>query len=473
MYSALILLGAANLALLLLCLSVRHPKLRSAFGKILAVTLLLVGTSRLFFSDSFIYVINGGWFEDTYYETQDVLQLVLRWGLSLATTVLPMAVFCDSRFFKNLAASVVLPFSVASVFFYDDFMAYFLQPNVHGYTVDPLIRHILFTAELVLAISLPLFICIGERRFFRFGSFREFRKFIIGTPFAVLAMMPVYAPQVIFGYDLNKPDWFSVFHLLWLSGLLIVTLALYYLFRFRTYKERYHLLLFLTLVLFYHYHSMYLMGVTLSRLPFQLCNIATYFYLFAAVFGSKKMFHFCFLANMVGTIFAILLPTFSFGNLGFWNVHFLLQHTFVLIVPAVGMGLRIFPRVTLKSFIPYFVGFTSYFLFVFVLGTILNGDSEEIIVNYFYMFDHKLAFSYFPFLTFTAKYSFTVGSFTVYPLVVSIVYLGFSFLVFLFYLAVRLFYKLEDDHLALRRSGIELHEKLFRKPSRRPKHFID
>jgi uncharacterized membrane protein YwaF len=217
------------------------------------------------------------------------------------------------------------------------------------------------------------------------------------------------------------------------------------------------------------------MGFTIKRLPVQLCNIASYFYLIAIPFRLKKMFHFCFLANIVGALIAILLPDFATGNFGFWTVHYVFEHTLVVAVPALAMGLRIFPRLEKKSLFYTFVGFTAYFLFVFTIGTILNGHTDKIgyKVNYFYMFDLNMAFEYFPFLTFTGQYHYEFGRYEIYPLVISAVYLGFTLLWVLFYLLVKKLYELEDDRLNLRLSSITLYEELTGKQSRRPKYFID
>ena len=220
---------------------------------------------------------------------------------------------------------------------------------------------------------------------------------------------------------------------------------------------------------------MYLMGVTIKRLPFQLCNIASYFYLIAMVFNLGKMFHFCFIVNVAGTILAIVAPTFSVGDTSFWTMHYIIEHSLVLIVPSLVMGLRIYPRVTTKSLKYAAIGFTCYFLFAFLLGTILNGYSVETgeKVNYFYMFDLELAFDYFPFLTFAGNFHFSIGRFEIYPIVVSIVYLGFTLIWFSFYLLVKVLYKIDDDHLELRNSSIELYEKITNKTSRRPKEFVE
>ena len=448
---------------------------RSKILKIMTVSFCTLMFVRFFLSDAFILVINGAWEGGEYIKTTDYLQLVLRWGFYTNCAVLPMAVFTDSRFFKNLAGYFSLPFSILSAVFFNDYMAYFLSPGGRGYDIAPSLRYIEFILELVLAIAIPVILHVSEKHVFAVKDKTEWKNFLFGIPAVIVTMMPTYAPQAILGYGVRTPGKLSTYHLVWLAVAFVLVMALYYLFRFRSYKDRYNLCLFLTLVLFFHYNSLYLMGVTLKRLPFQLCNIAAYFYMIAIIFKLEKMFHFCFLANVVGTLFAMVAPDFSAGNYSFWNAHFIWEHTLVLFIPALAMGLRIFPRVTRKSLKYYFVGFTAYFLFAFIVGTVINGYSDVTgeRVNYFFMFDLNMAFDYFPFLKFTEDTHYVFGRFEVYPLIVLIVYAGFSLLNCLFYLGVKFFYKLEDDHLALRGSGIDLYEKITKKQSRRPKQFID
>ncbi|MBR2929755.1 MAG: YwaF family protein [Clostridia bacterium] len=475
MYQAIVFVSA-----LLICLAVLIP-LRKREGhrrlilKGLTVAYFAVCFVHFLLSDAFIFVINDGWFYGVHYDATDYLGLVLRWGYYTSYVCLPMAVFCAGRLFRNIASYVSLPFSVAVTFFFENFMAYYLDPAGLGYHPPEWFRYGFFTLELVLAIAIPLILMIGEKHVFAVRSGREWANFLIGMPLVVLAMMPVYVPQAIFGCDVKTPPMFGGYHLTWIAVTLVITVALYLAFRFKDYTSRRNLVVFLALLLFFHYDSLYMMGVTISRLPFQLCNIAAYFYIVAVVFKLDKMFQFCFIINTVGTVFAILFPDLGVGSSGFWNVHFLFEHTLVLLVGAMGMGLRLVPRLKPVSLKYCFVGYTAYFLFVFILGTILNGYSDLTgeTVNYFYMFDHDIAFDYFPFLTFTENYYFTFGRFIVYPLVVLILYFGFALLSFLYYLLVRYLYKLDDDHLALRLSSIELYERVTGRKALRPKHFTD
>lgn len=450
-------------------------KTAEVFIKSLTVLFCVVGFFRLMLSDSFTFVINGGYYDYTYYDATDPLQTILRWGYYLNYAVLPMAVFFSSRLFRNIACYVCLPFSLLCTVFYNDFMRYFLAEEGRGLHMASWFRYAYFAFELILAIAVPIIMAIKEKHLFKFKDPREWAKFLIATPFIFILMIPVYAPQSLFGYSKLAAKQGSLYHYGWLAIVLIVTIALYYIFRFRRYNERYMLVVFLTIVLFFHYDSLYLMGFSIPRLPIQLCNLAAYFYMIAIIGRLPRMFQFCFIANVTGAIIAMLLPDFLPGAFGFWNMHFVLEHSLVLIIPALAMGLRIFPRVEIKSMKYTWVGFSLYFVFCLVTGMILNGYSKEtgFEVNYFFLFDLDKAFGLFPFLKFTENFCIRFGRFYFYPVFVSIIYTAFMAMCFAFYAAVRFLYKMEDDHLQLRLSAIDLYEKLTKKTSKAPKEFID
>lgn len=449
--------------------------------KILTVVYCAVGFCRFFLTDSFIFVINGGVLDYVKYDKTDYLQSIIRWGYYVNYSVLPMAVFYSGRLFKNIASYFCVPFTLLSAVFFDDFMAYFLEKNSHGYALTPTVRYIYFILELVLALIIPVLMQIRGKHVFNIKNKKEVTDFLMGLPLVVLICTPVYLPQSLFGYRAFAPKGGSAFHLGWLAVLFVVTIGLYYFFRFKCRESRMELCMFLAILLFFHHQSLYLQGLNITRLPFQLCNIAAYFYLIALVFKLEKFFHFAFIANIVGALIAILMPDFSTGAIGFFNMHYVIEHSLDVMVPAMVMGLRIFPRVEKRSLKYTAIGFTIYFVFVFILGTLFNGIFDEFwlktgepIVNYFFMFDIEKAIDFFPFLTSILENSVVqIGKFTVIPIMVGIIYVAFSLLCFVFYLVVRFSYKLEDDHLALRGSSIDLYEKLTHKTSRRPKQFID
>lgn len=478
MYQAITFIS--SLIIILLCWLLFRKRSKESFSlllKILVVAFCALGVVRLFLADSFIYVINGQWVDGKYNQNPDFLQSVLRWGYFVSYAVLPLAIFFESRLMKNLASYFCLPFAILSAIFIDGFMPYFLTTSTSelGYRLMPAIRYALFILELVLAIVVPVLMQINDKHVFNVKDKGEWLRFFISLPFVLFIMMPVYIPQSFFGFNNNGPKAFESWHWIWLAITVVGIMALYYIFRFKNKEQRYMVCLFLALALFYHYHTMYLKGVTIDRMPFQLCNAAVYMLLIGLIFKMEKFFHFCFIANIVGTIIAMILTNMSVGISAFWSVHYLVQHSLILAVPALAMGLRIFGRVSKKSLLYAWIGFTIFFLTVFVIGTYINGHAtnEADKVNYFYMFDLKVAFEYVPFVTFTKNVHWTFGVYEVYPLLITIVYVAYLILCLAFFFVVKLLYKIEDDHLQLRLSSIDLYEKISGKKSKRPKEFID
>lgn len=443
--------------------------------KILTVALCCIGFFRFMLSDGFIFVINGGLMDGVYYKTTDVLSTVLRWGYFAHYSVLPMAVFTKSRLFRNLACYYCLPFSILCAVFFERFMPYFLQDTGRGIYLPPTFRYVYFVLELTLAVSIVLVLMIRERHVLRVRDAGEWLHLGLSLPFVAFLTMPAYVPQSILGYSSLRAEAFSAYHFVWMGLLAVATFALYYVFRFRSREDRYNLCLFLTLALFFHYNSLYLMGFSLPRLPIQLCNLAAFFYMIAIPLKLDKFFQFCFIVNLTGTLIAIISPDFATTGLGFWNLHYIFEHSLVLMVPVLAMGLRIFPRVTRRSLKYMMIGFACYFAFCMVGGGLLNIFSnftgEE--VNYFFMFDLDKAKSFVSFISFVEILPVTIGAFTFYPIMMLFIFIAFSLLCLVFYRFVLFCYAVEDDHLRLRNAGIDLIEQRLGRPSGIPRDFRD
>lgn len=465
--------------LITLALLIFRGKLDSKFSiflKTITVLFCAVGFFRFMLSDAFIWTINGSFYGGVFYNNYDPLQSILRWGYYINYAVLPMAVFFkNSRLWKNIAIYFCLPFTILSITHYGDFIKYFLDPTGRGLMISETFRHFYFSLELVLAATIPLLLTIKEKHRFNVKDKIEWKNFLIALPLIVLQMIPNYLPQSLFGHSQIEAGTMTAVNYVWILLIILQTVGLYLFFRFKNYKTRYMVVMFLAIALFYEYNSMYLMGFSIKRLPFQLCNLGAYLFLIALISKNKPLFNFSFLANIVGTLIAILAPDISGGVFNFWNLHFMLEHMLVFIVPMLAMWLRIFPRINIKALKHFFIGFTIYFLFCLISGTILNGFAKEIgeTVNYFYIFDLKKAFGYFPFLSFTGNFVVRIGRFTLYPLFQLSIYLGFSFLVVLFYMAVQKLYQFTDDRLEMRKSRIDIYEKISGKKSNAPIEFIE
>lgn len=451
------------------------------FLKILSVAYLIIGFFRFMLADSFIWVINKGIYNGIYYESTDILQSILRWGHNLSYAVFVMAIFFDSRLFKNISIFVCLPFSILSTVYFGDYMAYFMGDVFstvgRGIQAPYLFRSIYFCIEMIISMIIPISFILVERHFFNFKSKEEWANFLIALPFICLSLMPVYIPQSILGYTHITTSALSIGNLVWIFITLLEIVVLYLVFRFRDYRQRYMVCMFLALSLFMHYNSLYLMGFTIARLPFQLCNLGAYFFVFALIIKNKAFFNFSFLANIVGTLIAMLAPDTSGGFAGFWNIHFLIEHMQVLAVPMTCMLLRIFPRLKPNAIKHLVIGFSLYFLFCWISGTIINGFAETSgysRVNYFYIFDLDKAFDYFPFLSFTENAHFVMfNRFEIWPIFQLIIYTGFLLLCIGFYFVMIKIYEFLDDNFELRKAKIDMYEKITGKKSKAQRDYKD
>ena len=345
--------------------------------KILSIALFCLAFIRMYLNDNFIWVINGGVYDNTYFHTTDILQSLLRWGMLFAFVVYPCATFFKTRTLKNFAMYFCLPVAIVALCCYDVFLDYFTTPSGRGIWVDAPFRHIEFSLELALLIIVPLVMrfCIGEK--FDVKNKKEWIYFFTLLPLGLLVTVPVTLPQSLFGFTQMFMIPFSAQNFLWIGIILGMLAGLYFGFRFKDYETRKMICTFLALFLFLHYNSIYLMDFKISRLPFQLCNLGSYLVLIALLIKKQGFFNFVLLANVPGAMIAYCVPDIKEGMLSFWNIHFYIEHTWVFIVPLLLVALRIFERPKLNAIKHFFIGFSIYFVFCMLAGIVANCVLEQ------------------------------------------------------------------------------------------------
>ena len=404
--------------------------------KCMTVAFCLLGLFRLLLADGFV---------ETVFNFEHPLETLLRWGYWIGYAVLPMAVFTDSRLFRNIAAYFSAPISLLSILFMNTTMAHFFDGQGYGFTLTPALRYIFYILELILALSIPVLTSIRRKHKIDIKNYEELFNLTLGLPAVLLQMMPVYVPQALVGYSNIPYDYFfAPFHLAWILFIITECVILYLYFRHRTEKDKYHLLLFLVIAQLFHTMSIFLRGFTLSRMPIQLCSIAAFFYFFTVVFKSRKLFGFCFLTNIVGALVAIFLAAFDVGALSFWTLHYMYEHTFVMLMPVLALSLGVFPRLTRSDLVPAIGIFSIYFLGCFGSGMIINSITGKFTVNYFYMFNLEVALEYVPFASFTGAIELAIGTLKVYPLLILVIYTVFVLLITGLYALMQGIYRLSD-----------------------------
>lgn len=405
--------------------------------KILSLIFCVTGVVRMFLSDAFV---------ETVLDSADVLQSILRWIYYVGYTVIPLSIFLDSRLLKNISVYFSLPVSLLCTVFFEDTFSYFTAEGANGFVLPIALRYVFYIFELTLSISIPLITAIKLSHRFDIKSKEEIRNIVLALPAILLFVMPAYIPQSLIGYTDIDAKSFGAMHLAWIAVIIITCVALYLLFRKRSDKDKYNLCVFIALVELIHTHSVFLRGFTISRIPLQLCCVSGFFYVIALAMKKRGLFDFCYLANTIGAVIAIALASFSSEALTFWNVHYMQEHLYVFIVPVLTMALHVFPRIERSAIKHTLVVFCIYFFSIFVIGTLINGLSNEegYAVNYFYMFNYSVAISYLPFATFTGAWHIVIGSFEIYPILVVTIFVLFSLLFILLYFLTQLIYKISD-----------------------------
>ncbi len=410
----------------------------------MTVAFCLIGLVRLFLSDAF---------PETALNMADPYQVFLRWGYYTSYAIIPISIFFDSRLFRNIASYFTLPVAIVAAISFEDTFAYFTAPGAGGFYCALWFRYCFYILELVLAISLPALMQLQYKHVINIKDKKEILNLIVALPLIHLQMMPAYIPQSINRDPQISMSMFGPLHLGWIVLLIAEGVLLHFIFRKRSEKDKYLLLVFLVFAQMYNTNSAMLRGMTLSRLPLQLCSIAAFFYFYTILSKNRKMFNFCYLANIVGGFIAIVLAAFDVAPLQFWNIHYMYEHAFVMLVPILAMSLGIFPHLDRSAVKDMFKYFSIYFFCAFIGGTIINGLDTvpgTYPVNCFYMFDLDEALSYLPFVGFVGKVHWEFKGFEVYPLLVGVIYSVFTLLNMLFYFMTQGLYKIGA---AVRKAG--------------------
>ncbi|MBP3583446.1 MAG: YwaF family protein [Clostridia bacterium] len=434
-------LSAAIVTALYLTLKKNKPDTFIKVLKVLAVIYPIIGILRFLLSDSFVELV---------FNMADGYESYIRWAYYIGYAVLPCSVFFDLRLYRNIASFFSLPVAIVYTVTFEHSMSHFLAEGGGGIMLPVPLRYIYHIIELTLALVIPVLMIMATDHRMKLDSAKEPLTALLSIPFIMLIMMPSYIPQSTVGFTSIPSGSFSVLHFSWIALLILAIVAVYFFYKKRSLEDKYALLVFLTIAQLFHTNSIFLRGFTLSRMPLQLCSIAAFFYFVAIIFKKQKIFDFCYLVNIVGGAVAIVLADFGSDAFSFWNLHYIYEHTFVMMVPILGLSLGVFPRVDKKSLKHALIIFAIYFVSSFILGSVINAVSPEegYPVNFFYMFDLERALDYVPFVGFTGAIHILWGEFEMYPLLVGTIYVIFNLLIIGFYYMTRGIYRIRDRKCA-------------------------
>jgi uncharacterized membrane protein YwaF len=379
---------------------------------------------------------------------------ILRWLNAICFIVLPIAVFQKNKYFEKIASFVCLPIALVNVGFYSHYMYYFTKVPAPGgglYTLafaseefkalllDVTFRSFEFGLTCLAQILALVLLTYRNREKLKIVK-DEIGNFILIILGVTYLSLPVYVAQFFFGYVNIEMQRFTVPHIIWMIAIPVIIIVLYNIFKSKTYEARYLLVLSMSWALMYQFTQMFSGAAELNvmKLPLQLCNLGSYLALIMLAKKSEKIYHFTIIVNVVGALVAIVILDIVKKDSSlthFFVIHYIVEHTKVMIIPILCLVLKVFKPLTLKSLKHFSVGYTAYWAFILVLGTLSNGfkrmpEFEKIrsffTANHLFMFDKDTARGLIGFTDPLFENGvIKLGYFELYPLVQILVYAAF------------------------------------------------
>lgn len=389
---------------------------------------------------------------------------IVRWFSMVAFVSLPIAVFYKNRTMRNISIYFGTLLTIFQICFFKDYIADFTSISGRGlnsipvisegfkqFLINPTFRGIWFGLLLCLQLVIPVILAIQEKHVFDFKNKKEYLYFFIVLPCMILSVVPIYVMQHLFGHTNLIFEAYGIVHFGWMIFLAGEIVALYYIFRRQNQETKMVLLFVLSLSLIMQYLQMFsAISINIERLPFQLCNLGSFFILISLITKNKHLFNFTVIINVIGVLFAVASPDLDGEGLFYlYNMHFILEHTNVLVIPILALLFGIFPRLDKTALKDCLLGFTIYFVCAWALGTTFNAIALKTgnsfwKANYLFMFDASKAVKLLGDGIGKLFVSFKIGYGTFYPAIQLIIYAVFMIVCFLLWLAIQFIYKLKD-----------------------------
>lgn len=382
--------------------------------------------------------------------------LIIRSFKAIILPTLVISIFFDNKYFKNLLIFICLPTALISLGLYHEYMNYYLMETGKGlnsipyfsqsfkaFLISPGFRSVIFGIEWGIVIVISVVVIINH--FELVNTLKEIIQLIIILCCLLIQFMPIYLPQLLYeGFSNIIFDSFELTHFLWMIYIVLKIGLIYLLFRKKSNQTKFIVCLVLALALLIQYNSMFSLTISIKRLPFQLCNIASYLMIIALITKNKHLFNFNLLVNVLGAFLALLLPDVNGrGIFEVWNMHFIYEHTNIIVIPILCLLFGIFNNLNKESLKDAMIGFSCYFVFCAIIGITFNiiavvNNNNYFEVNYLFMFDMDKALDVLPFLAPLTKITISIKNTTFYPLIMLVVYFGYSSFVIIFYLLLRI-----------------------------------
>ena len=284
-------------------------------------------------------------------------------------------------------------------------------------------------------------------------DFKENIKSILEVLLVFVLLMPVFFPQaglqILLGTYGDNVGGFSGIHRisLYFTALLLILPYIFMRNKSKEQKELFFAILSYSALIQYFYEA----RTGLGGLPLHLCNTAVVLMFVAFVFKLHGIFYFTYFVNVLGALFAIILPSTESDAFSLHNVHFWYNHIYAVVLPILGVALKVYPRPNLKMMYRAIGFFTLYFVVIVVINAWFNNFES---VDYFFVYGDFFV-SKLPTLISPLKNMFIfeleIGGLVLkfFYLFQGLVYVVFVALMFVMWMVYDGLFKVADNHYAV------------------------
>ena len=380
-----------------------------------------------------------------------IIIIFLRWATIATTGFLVISPFYNGKSF-NILSAILGPVvgTLNLVLFEKNMIAW-------GTEIATPWRSTLFIIEQVLLIIIGLYQLF---LFIKNKNYKGFRFFRCLSVLVCMFMAFLYQPifSLLLGDADGKAESFNSKHLLVLGIIFGFIILAYLIMRNKSKKEI--RLFFVALAVSGVMNWFYEEWNSVRDLPLHLCHTAILIIFIAIIFKQKNVFYFTYFVNVIGALFASLMPNTKFDLYDLDTVRYWMNHMYDIVIPILAVLLKLFPRPTIKFMSKAITIFTCYFITVIFANSWLSNYAEVdfFFINSTFFFD-KINMQ--PTLMYNYMVTYQYGDliFRFYPLFYLVVYVVFIALMFAMWYIYDALYHVEDAHVQLRMKKILLKQR--------------
>ena len=386
-----------------------------------------------------------------------ILMVLLRLFTAISVSVLIISPFYNSTHLKRINQFILPIVSVLNVIFLNEHIVAIFGKGVHFSHTYRGTSYIIVIAGLLVAAVYHVYTIFREKIFNKETKFNF--KFILSLVGLLACLMILFLPEgsifVFFNKSLGVTKNFTNAHRIWLLITCVAVFLPYLIFRKKDLEARKIFFGIASLAGFFQYF--YVARTGLGGLPLHLCNTAIVLMFIAYVFKFKGVFYFSYFVNVLGALFAIILPNTELHANHIRTIHFWYNHILAFGLPILGVALGIYERPNLKMMLRTLGFFSIYFFTTVVLNAWFNSEQFSFVkqtglVDYF--------FTYSDFFVdkieaakplYEIEWIVNIGGYDwkflpVYQLAIYVVFIALMFVIWVVY---EYLYQVSDRHYAL------------------------